>query len=89
MPKRKRPRLPTYPATLKTQGVEADVTVMVSLDETGKVKEVKIITPSPYPEFNEAARTTALKEEFEPALRDGVPVAYTLSYTYRFRIEER
>lgn len=89
MPKRKQPRLPTYPPTLKTQGIEADVTVMVSLDATGKVTEVKLIAPSPYPDFNEAARTTALAEEFEPALRDGVPVPYTLSYTYRFRIEER
>ncbi len=89
MPKRKRPRLPAYPATLKSQGVEADVTVMVTLDATGKVTDVKIISPAPYPEFNEAARAAALAEEFEPALRDGVPVAYTLSYTYRFRIEER
>ncbi len=89
MPKRKRPRLPAYPATLKSQGVEADVTVMVSLDASGKVTDVKIISPAPNAEFNEAARAAALAEEFEPALRDGVPVAYTLSYTYRFRIEER
>jgi len=89
MPKRKRPQLPAYPATLKSQGVEADVTVMVTLDAAGKVTDVKIISPAAYPEFNEAARAAALAEEFEPALRDGVPVAYTLSYTYRFRIEER
>ncbi|HOU90821.1 MAG TPA: TonB family protein, partial [Polyangiaceae bacterium] len=89
MPKRKRPRLPAYPVTLKSQGVEADVTVMVTLDAAGKVTDVKIISPASYPEFNEAARAAALAEEFEPALRDGVPVAYTLSYTYRFRIEER
>lgn len=89
MPKRKRPRVPAYPATLKSQGIEADVTVMVTLDDTGKVTAVKIISPAAYPEFNEAARAAALGEEFEPALRDGVAVAYTLSYTYRFRIEER
>lgn len=89
LPKRRTPRMPPYPATLRSQGVEADVTVMVSLDDKGNVVDVKLISASPYPEFNEAARTTALSEKFEPAMRDGVPVPYTLSYTYRFRIEEK
>ena len=88
MPKRRRPHNPPYPAELRAQGLEADVVVMVSLDETGKVTSVQIITPSPYPAFNEAALAAAKAEEFEPALRDGVPVPYTLSYKYRFRIED-
>ena len=88
LPKRRRPRVPAYPAELRSQGIEADVTVVVSLDAQGKVTSVKIISASPYPAFNQAARVAALGEEFEPALRNGVPVAYTLSYTYRFRIED-
>ena len=77
-----------YPETLKSQGIEADVPVMVSLDETGKVVKVKILKASEYPEFNEAARKAAMEEEFEPATRDGVPMAYELSYIYRFRLED-
>jgi protein TonB len=88
MPKRRRPHNPPYPPELRAQGLEADVVVMVSLDDTGKVTSVQIITPSPYPAFNEAALAAAKAEEFEPALRDGVPVPYTLSYKYRFRIED-
>jgi len=88
LPKRKRPQEPPFPATLKTQGIEGDVTVMVSIDETGHVTSVKILKETPYPEFTEAARATALAEEFEPATRDGVPMKYTLSFTYRFRLEE-
>jgi protein TonB len=88
MPKRRRPHNPPFPAELRAQGLEADVVVMVSLDETGKVTSVQIITPSAYPAFNEAALAAAKAEEFEPALRDGVPVPYTLSYKYRFRIED-
>jgi periplasmic protein TonB len=88
LPKRRRPHNPPYPAELRAQGLEADVVVMVSLDETGKVTSVQIITPSPYPAFNEAALAAAKAEEFDPALRDGVPVPYTLSYKYRFRIED-
>ena len=88
-PKRKRPHEPAYPETLKAQEIEADVTVMVSLDADGKVTTVKIIRAAPYPEFNEVAQKTAMEEEFEPATRDGVAIPYTLSYTYRFRLETK
>ena len=88
LPKRRNPKPPPYPAVLKTQGLEADVTVMVSIDASGKVATVKIIKEAPYPEFNEAARVAALAEEFEPATRDGVPMPYSLSFTYRFRLED-
>jgi len=87
-PRRKNPRKPPYPSTLKSQGLEADVMVMVTLDATGKVRSARVIKESPYPEFNEAARKAALEEEFEPATRDGAPIPYSLSYTYRFRLED-
>jgi protein TonB len=88
-PKRKRPHEPVYPETLKAQEIEADVTVMVSLNAEGKVTTVKIIRAAPYPEFNDVAQKTAMEEEFEPATRDGVAIPYTLSYTYRFRLETK
>ncbi len=88
LPKRKQPSKPPYPETLKSQGIEADVTVIVQIDETGKVTSVKIAKGADYPEFNEAARKTAEAEEFSPATRDGVAVPYTLSFTYRFRLED-
>jgi periplasmic protein TonB len=89
LPKRRHPSDPPYPATLKTQGIEGDVTVLVNIDASGKVTSVKIIKDSSYPEFNEAARATALAEEFEPATRDGVAMPYTLSFIYRFRLEDK
>jgi protein TonB len=87
-PKRKNPKPPPYPATLKSQGIEGDVMVLVSLDATGKVLSVKILKGTAYPEFDEAAKAAALAEEFAPAMRDDVPIPYTLSYTYRFRLED-
>lgn len=89
LPKRKRPSVPAYPATLKSQGVEADVTVMVTIDAAGKVTGVKIIRPAREEEFNEAARRAALAEAFEPATKDGAAIPYTLSFTYRFRLEDQ
>jgi protein TonB len=88
MPRRRAPSKPAYPETLKAQGIEADVPVMVSLDARGRVVSVKVVKPSPYPELNEAARRAAAAEEFEPATRDGVPIPYTLGFTYRFRLED-
>lgn len=88
MPKRRHPREPPYPATLKSQGIEDDVMVLIAIDATGKVTNVKILKPSQYPELNEAARTAAGAEEYEPATRDGIPIPYSLSFTYRFRLQE-
>ncbi|MDP7040542.1 MAG: TonB family protein [Myxococcota bacterium] len=87
-PKRIAEVKPVYPDLLRTQGIEADVVVVVSIAASGKVKAVKIAKPSKYPEFNQAARAAALKETFIPAKKDGVPTAYTLQYTYRFRLDE-
>jgi protein TonB len=87
-PKRLREPKLNYPETLKTQQLEADVKVSLSIDATGKVTAVKILSPSPYPEFNDAAKATALGEAFEPATRDGVPIPYSLPFTYRFRLQD-
>jgi protein TonB len=89
MPRRRAPSKPPYPETLKAQGIEADVSVVVSIDAAGRVSSVKVVKPSPYPEFNEAARRAASAEQFDPATRDGVPIPYPLSFTYRFRLEEQ
>ncbi len=87
-PKRIGKKKPQYPETLKSQGIEANVSVMLSIDETGKVVKVKILKESEYPEFNESVRKAAMEEEFEPAKRDGVPTAYSISFTYQFRLDD-
>jgi protein TonB len=88
MPVRRGESKPVYPALLKSQGLEANVTVLLQLDASGAVTKVQIVKPAQYPEFNEAARRAALAERFEPATRDGVAIPYSLSFTYRFRLED-
>jgi protein TonB len=87
-PRRRREVKPNYPATLKAQGIEADVKVSLSIDATGKVTAVKILTPAAYPEFNDEAKAAGMKEDFEPAARDGNPIPYSLPFTYKFRLED-
>jgi TonB family protein len=84
MPRRKKAVKPSYQGPRR----EANIPVMLTLDETGKVVRVKILEESEYPELNEAVRRTAMAEEFTPAMRDGVPVAFSISFTYRFYVLE-
>jgi TonB family protein len=79
---------PDFPQTLKAQGIESDVDVLVFIDATGKVTNVKILRESPYPEFNEAAKKAALATEWEPATRNGDPMSSTKKYSYRFRLTD-
>lgn len=79
---------PGYPATLKAQGIESDVEVLVFIDATGRVTNVKILHESPYPEFNEEAKRAALAQEWEPAMRNDDPMSSTKKYSYRFRITD-
>jgi TonB family protein len=79
---------PDYPPLLRSQSVEGRVGVLVTISETGKVTAVKILNPSPYPEFNEAARRAALAQDWEPATRAGVPMARSLTYTYKFDLND-
>jgi len=89
LPKRRHPHEPPYPATLKSQGIEDDVTVLVAIDVTGKVTSVKLIKASQYPELNESARVAALAEEWDPATKDEVPMPYSVSFKYRFRLQDQ
>ena len=88
-PKRVKPSKAPYPPTLKAQGIEGDVKIRVNVDATGRVTKVVVIGSSGHTAFDKAARRAALKEKFRPATRDGKAVPFTLSYSYRFRIEEK
>jgi protein TonB len=87
-PRRLQLREPPYPATLRAQGIEGDVLVTVSIDALGVVQQASVLRGSGHAEFDAAALSAARAERFAPATRDGTPVPYTLSYTYRFRIED-
>lgn len=86
-PSRVRPSEPAYPPLLRAQGVEGEVLVRVSIDARGRVRSVSVLRGSGHAAFDEAARTAALQERFSPAKRGGVAVPFTLSYTYRFRLD--
>jgi TonB family protein len=88
-PRRTSPSEPPYPPSLKARGVEGVVTVRVKIGADGQVEDVGVVRGSGYPEFDSAAVAAARAERFSPATEDDKPVAFTLSYSYRFRIESK
>ncbi|MFZ5439803.1 MAG: energy transducer TonB [Myxococcota bacterium] len=75
-----------YPAEAKQNDVEGSVRLKVTIDPTGKVENVVIIS-GPGFGLNEAARDWIRKSKFKPATRGGEPVGYTFIYTYTFLLD--
>jgi TonB family protein len=78
---------PRYPDARRAAGVEADVLLVVSLDASGRVLSVTVGRGSGDAAFDESARDAARQERFSPALRDGVPVPTTFTFTTHFRLD--
>jgi periplasmic protein TonB len=78
---------PRYPDARRASGLEADVLLVVSLDAAGRVLSVTVGRSSHDDLFDDSARQAAREERFSPALRDGVPVATTFSFTTHFRLD--
>jgi len=86
-PRRLQEVKPHYPDARRAAGAEADVLLIVSLDATGRVLSVTVGRSSGDDSFDESARQAARQELFSPALRDGVPVPTTFTFTTRFRLD--
>ena len=79
---------PDYPPLLRQQGIEGDVVLLATIDERGQVSDVKVVRPSPHPEFNEAALAAARRARYTAATRGGKPLVFSQRYTVRFRIHD-
>ena len=79
---------PQYPKLLRAQNVEGNVTVEVRINKKGAVTSVRIIEGSRFEEFEQSALAAAKQQRWTPATQGGKPIAYTLTYTYRFRITD-
>jgi TonB family protein len=77
-----------YPELARRRGLEADVVARVEVAATGRVASVEVVTCSVEGfGFEDAAREALQDFEFRPATVEGEPVARTITYTYRFRLD--
>jgi TonB family protein len=89
----KRPRLlesvtPKYPPEAWAQDVEGDVTLLLWVDEQGRVEAAEVVS-TPGFGLETAALVAAKQLRFTPAEMDGEPVKVKIRYTFRFRKPEK
>jgi protein TonB len=81
-----RPPKEAYPEAALRLGLEGLVVLLLTIDETGKVADARVVE-DPGHGFGEAAvRTLRTHCRFEPARRGGEAVATTLRYKVRFEL---
>jgi periplasmic protein TonB len=87
-PAKPRPRNVPQPAgteAARAAGVEGKVRVQLTVDESGRVVDVKLLQGLGYG-LDEAALSAARQAEFEPAVRCGKPSRATFNISMRFTL---
>lgn len=70
-PQLRDPLSPVYPQVALSQGIAGAVTVLVLIDETGKVTEASVVDAKPEGFFDDSARRALAQASFLPASREG------------------
>ena len=80
--------VPTYPATLKAQGVSGLVVVRFVVDTAGRVdmRTFRVLS-SDDTAFTRAVRATVARAEFLPALLDGRKVRQVVEQPFTFKVD--
>jgi protein TonB len=76
-----------YPEAARREGVEANVKVVLLVDETGAVREARVVEGGGAG-FDAAVQQLARMLSFTPGTRAGRPVAVRYSWTFKFRLDE-
>jgi TonB family protein len=78
---------PVYPAELKPLGLDGRVTVLFSVDVSGKVYNESVVDAS-HSRFAEEALRAVRRWRFEPGLKDGKRVAFRMAQAFSFNLAE-
>ena len=74
--------LPVYPAMARETGIEGDVVVDTTVDATGNVTSMKVISGPPV--LRQAALDALRRWKYEPSKLDGQPVPVQMTVTIKF-----
>lgn len=78
---------PVYPEAAFAEGLEAEVRVVITVNEDGTVSNPEVPEPVGHG-FDEAAMAAATELRFTPATVDGAPRKVRISYTFRFDVPD-
>jgi TonB family protein len=73
-----------YPMHLWDAGISGTVVFEVHIDASGRVERAEVTRNSGHPALDRAALRAVRELLFTPALRDGVPVAMSMTFAIRF-----
>lgn len=76
---------PRYPYELQTQKLRGHATILMIVDEGGRISSVRIEDES-HPAFGQAARDACLRWRFDPGLRKGAPVRFWVRQRFDFSL---
>lgn len=74
-----------YPERAQERGLEGEVLVKVSIDETGKVTDAQVERSTADRDLIESALSAATKWTFDPAIRYGSPVPSSIVIPFSFK----
>jgi protein TonB len=77
-----------YPAQAKQHNWEGKVWVKALVGSDGKVKQATVFVSSGHPVLDESAVECAKKRYYQPAQKDGNPVACFVKIPFTFKLEE-
>lgn len=78
---------PDYPKGARQRGEQGDVVLEIRVNAAGIVDRVDIVSPSGFPELDEAAVRAVRTARFTPAKSGGSPVASTARLRLDFRLK--
>jgi protein TonB len=76
-------KAPVYPIRAAIDGRSASVTLTLTIDETGRTRDI-VVTGGDGEPFSTHAILAVREWRFEPAMKDGQPVAITVEQTITF-----
>ena len=86
-PKPRKTIRPDYPKGARQRGEQGDVVLEIRVNAAGIVDRVDIVSPSGFPELDEAAVRAARAARFTPAKSGGSAVASTARLTLTFKLK--
>ena len=78
---------PRYPESARRRGIEGTVLLRMRITEQGRVEDVRVERSAGHAELDQSAIDAVRRWRFEPARRNGVPVAEPVQLPVVFKLQ--